>query len=82
MSDETKTTGAWVITDVFSKHGIRITVKASGMDVSSAVDDLYKGIAHGLDTYGWTVEPAQAPQAPAPKGDIAAKLALEAGNPT
>ena len=65
MSDE-KQAGAWVITDVFSKHGVRITVKASGANVNAAVDDLYQGIAHGIDTYGWTVEQTNAPKQAAP----------------
>lgn len=62
MSDENKTQGAWVITDVFSKHGIRITVKSSGENTASAIDDLYQGISHGIDTYGWALEQQGAPK--------------------
>ena len=62
MSDETNNTGAWVITDVFSKHGVRITVKARGQNVAAAVDDLYNGIKHGVETYEWTTEQANAPK--------------------
>lgn len=62
MSDETNNTGAWVITDVFSKHGIRITLKASAQNVAAAVDDLYNGIKHGVETYGWAIEQVNAPR--------------------
>jgi hypothetical protein len=68
MTDE-KVTGAWVITKVYSKAGVPIDVKASGPTTAAAIDDLYKGMAYGMDTFGWKLEqdapkPAQ-PAAPA-----------------
>ena len=65
MEELKATMGAWVITDVFSKNGIRITVKASGDNVAAAVDDLYAGISHGMEKFGWTTEQAGAPKAQA-----------------
>jgi hypothetical protein len=62
MSEENKTQGAWIITDVFSKHGVRITVKSSGDTTQAAADDLYSGIAHGMEKYGWTIEQAGTPK--------------------
>lgn len=58
--------GAWVITKVYSKAGIPIDVKASGPDTATAIDDLYKGIAHGMEKYSWTLEQANAPKAAQP----------------
>lgn len=56
--------GAWVITDVWSKTGVRITVKASGANTSAAIEDLYTGITYGIETHGWTTKTPEAPQAP------------------
>lgn len=71
---EEKVTGAWVITRVWSKSGIAIDVKASGVNTAAAIEDLYKGMAYGMETFGWKTEqdapkPATqpaAPSAPAP----------------
>jgi len=69
--DEIKTQGAWIITRVYSAHGIQIDVKASGGNTAAAIDDLYAGIAHGIEKYGWQIEQTNAPKpvqvsAPAP----------------
>lgn len=80
MPDEKTTTGAWVITKVYSVHGIPIDVKSSGSNTVAAIDDLYTGVAHGIEKYGWQLEAPKAPQAPAPNPDPAARIALEAGN--
>lgn len=73
MTDE-KVTGAWVITKVYSKNGVPIDVKASGINTTAAIEDLYKGMAYGMETFGWKLEqdapkPAQpaAAIAPAPQ---------------
>jgi len=58
--------GAWVITKVYSKAGIPIDVKSWGQDTAAAIDDLYKGIAHGIEKYGWATEQANAPKPAAP----------------
>lgn len=73
-------TGAWLITRVFSKSGVSIDVKASGTNTVAAIEDLYKGVAYGVEHYGWQVEPPKAPAAPPPKPDAAAKLVAEEGN--
>lgn len=54
--------GAWVIVRVFSKTGTPIDVKASGANTAQAIEDLYKGIAYGMETFGWTTEQANAPK--------------------
>lgn len=54
--------GAWVISKVWSKTGIPIDVKASGPDTASAIDDLYKGIKHGIENFGWLLEQPGAPK--------------------
>jgi len=81
MSEELKASmGAWVITDVFSKHGIRITVKASGDDTAAAIGDLYGGIAHGIDKYGWTTEQQGAPKAQVIQPPVPAAPVAVVGN--
>ena len=85
MSDEKEQmpqvpTGSWVITRLFSAHGIAIDLKASGTTLSAALDDLYTGIQHGIEKYQMQVEAPKAPAAPAPKPDPAAKIAAEEGN--
>ena len=69
--NEEKQPGAWVITRVYSKHGIPIDVKSSGNTTAAAIDDLYSGIAHGIEKYGWMLEQANAPK-PQPKEQSAA----------
>jgi len=74
MTDENNATGAWTITRVFSKAGVPIDVKTSGVNGIAAVDDLYATIAHGIAAYGWSVEQKGAPvpaakAAAAPDGD-------------
>lgn len=67
MSDE-KVTGAWVITKVYSKSGVPIDVKASGINTAAAIEDLYNGMAYGIETFGWKLEqdaPRPAPAVPA-----------------
>jgi hypothetical protein len=73
-------TGAWIITRVFSATGISIDVKASGTNAVAAIDDLYTGIAHGIEKYHWQLEVPKAPTAPPPAKDAAAKIAAEEGN--
>ena len=73
-------TGCWIITRLFSKTGAPIDVKSSGTNTKAAIDDLYSGIAYGIEHYGWQVEAPKAPPAPAPKPDAAAKIAREEGN--
>ena len=85
MSDEKEQmpqvpTGSWVITRLFSAHGIAIDLKASGTTLSAALDDLYTGIQHGIERYQMQVEAPKAPAAPAPKPDPAAQIAREEGN--
>ena len=85
MSDEKEQmpqvpTGSWVITRLFSAHGIAIDLKASGTTLSAALDDLYTGIQHGIEKYQMQAEAPKAPAAPAPKPDPAAKIAAEEGN--
>ena len=62
MSEENNQ-GAWVITDVFSKTGVRITVKASGTSVIGAINNLYDGLKVGIEEHGWTTEQQGAPKA-------------------
>ena len=73
-------TGCWIITRLFSKTGAPIDVKSSGTNTKAAIDDLYSGIAYGIEHYGWQPEAPKAPPAPAPKPDAAAQIAREAGN--
>ena len=85
MSDEKEQmpqvpTGSWVITRLFSAHGIAIDLKASGTTLSAALDDLYTGIQHGIEKYQMQAEAPKAPPAPAPKPDAAAQIAREEGN--
>lgn len=61
MTDENNATGAWTITRVFSKAGVPIDVKTSGINGIAAVDDLYSTIAHGIAAYGWVLEQRGAP---------------------
>lgn len=68
--NEEKNPGAWVITDVWSKTGVRITVKSSGVDTITAIEDMYAGITHGIETHGWTTNTPDAPQAPKSSVDM------------
>ena len=70
-------TGAWIISKVYSAHGIAIDLKASGTTLRAAIDDLYAGIAYGIETYKWSTEAPKLPDAPAQK----VQLRDEAGLP-
>lgn len=63
---------AKVITDVWSKKGVRITVESFGRTLTEATEELYSGIAYGVEKYGWSVEnpnptPAPVEQVPVQK---------------
>lgn len=88
MNEETNP-NAWVITDVFSKTGVRITIKASGGSLNAAIDNLYEGMKHGIATHAWTTEQAGAPKkvdapisqttSPAPVTAPASKAVVDTG---
>jgi len=85
MSDEKEQmpqapTGSWVITRIYSKVGAPVDLKASGTNLTAALDDLYTGIIHAFTKYECTPEAPKAPAAPAPKPDPAAQIAREEGN--
>ena len=74
MSDEKEQmpqapTGSWVITRIYSKVGAPVDLKASGTNLTAALDDLYTGIIHAFTIYECTPEAPKAPAAPAPKPD-------------
>lgn len=87
MEELKSTMGAWVITRVYSKHGIPIDVKASGDTTALAADDLYAGIAHGIEKYGWVLEQAGAPKpkqeatttTPVPQSVVGAMPVIDTG---
>lgn len=67
MSDNNAlSTGAWVITRVYSKAGVLIEVKTSGENGIAAVDDLYATISHGIEKYEWQTEQGSAPKITTP----------------
>lgn len=66
-----------VLTDVWSKKGVKIGVESFGRTLQEAIEELYTGIAYGVEKYGWQVENpnpcAESPTPPAAKGPIEKK---------
>lgn len=67
-----------VTTDVWSKKGVKITVESFGRTLTEATEELYSGIAYGVEKYGWSVEnPIPAPAVPEQPTQKVAKGPIE-----